>query len=131
MNYYTENLADFGARERKLAARLLSSEPDWPDAFDRSGVKLALNPYSGCVFLTNDDCQTILINAETDLPELWHLTPYEGREGFLTDLLDVDPSHYNADDIDYLLDAAHSEGIDLPKAWAEISTKELHNEHTD
>ncbi len=37
MDAYTENLADFGYRERKIAAELLAAE--LPQGFDGSGVR--------------------------------------------------------------------------------------------
>lgn len=50
---YTENLADFGSRERSMAAELLAAR--LPDGFPDDGVKLAMNRNSGFVFLVNAD----------------------------------------------------------------------------
>lgn len=119
---YTENLADFGARERAEAAKLLASP--LPEGFNDDGVKLAFNRNSGYVFLVNSDYQCAMLNG--DSLELFHSTPYDGHEGFLTDLLaEYSPDDLNADDVEYLLNAADVEGVNLEEfpAWAE-ATKE-------
>ncbi len=115
-NAYTENLADFGSRERYLASKLLSLP--LPDEFCDDGVKLAFNRNSGFVFLVNSDYQCAMLNDATGNLELWHSTPYEGHEGFLTDLLDeYSPDSLNADDVEYLIQCADDEGVELPSNW--------------
>ncbi len=79
MTAYTENLGDFGIRERAMLAKLLTCENQWPDAFYLKGVKGVANMNSGYVFLVNDDHQCLMMNG--DSPELFHSTPYEGHEG--------------------------------------------------
>lgn len=114
METYTENLAEFGSRERKIAAKLLSD--DWPEAFYDKNVRIGFNRESGYVFLVNDDFQTAMFNGDTI--ELWHNTPDHGHEGFLSDLLEnLDPRELNQADIDYLIDAAGYEGADLSEKW--------------
>ncbi len=54
-DFYTEDLAEFGSRERKMAAELLSQP--LPDNFSTDGVRVAFNKNSGFVFLVNDDYQ--------------------------------------------------------------------------
>lgn len=111
---YTENLAQFGVRERHIAAELLSQP--LPDNFSDSGVRVAFNMNSGYVFLVNDDYQCAMMNG--DKLEIFHSTPYEGHEGFLSDLLDeYSPDDLNSEDADYLRDAAEDEGVTLPEAW--------------
>lgn len=111
---YTEDLADFGARERKMAAELLAQP--LPDGFSDDGVKLAMNRNSGYVFLVNSDYQCAMMNG--DELQIHHSTPYHGHEGFLTDLLDKhSPDDLNSDDVEYLRAAAETEGVELPGAW--------------
>ena len=113
---YTENLADFGGREREMAAELLAQP--LPEGFSDDGVKLAMNRNSGYVFLVNADYQCAMMNGDT--LEIFHSTPYEGHEGFLSDLLDeYGPDDLNRDDVEYLRAAADAEGVDLPEAWQE------------
>lgn len=114
---YTENLADFGARERALLGKLLSLP--LPKTFDNTGVKAAFNRNSGYVFLVNEDYQCAMINPKTGNLEIFHSTPYNGDEGFITDLLKKPVSAYHPDDVEYIRDAAKNEGVKLPKAWKE------------
>jgi len=115
---YTENLADFGSRERHMAAELLAHT--LPDNFSDSGVRIAFNMNSGCVFLVNDDYQVAMMNGGS--LEIFHSTPYEGHEGFLSDLLDeYSPDDLNSEDTDYLRQAAEAEGVTLPEAWQETA----------
>ena len=111
---YTEDLADFGAREREMAAELLAA--GLPDGFSDDGVKLAMNRNSGYVFLVNSDYQCAMMNG--DNIEIFHTTPYDGHEGFLSDLLsEYAPDDLNDDDVEYLRQAADAENVELPEAW--------------
>jgi hypothetical protein len=113
---YTENLADFGARERKLLGEILLLP--LPDNFDNTGVKAAMNKNSGYVFLVNEDYQCAMLNPETGNLELFHSTPYEGHEGFISDLLkEYSPDDLNEDDVEYIRDNAEIERVELPEAW--------------
>lgn len=115
-NSYTEDFADFGQRERKLAGKLLSA--DIPNGFYNDGVKVAFNRNSGYVFLVNSDYQCAMFNG--DNLELFHNTPYDGHEGFLTDLLsEYAPDDLHQEDADYLLQAAKNESVSLSDypAW--------------
>ena len=115
-NIYTENMADFGSRERNMAAELLAAELPW--GFSNEGVRLAMNKNSGFVFLVNDDYQVAMMNGNE--LAIFHTTPYEGHEGFLEDLLDeYSPDDLNGEDVRYLREAAEAEGVDLPEAWQE------------
>lgn len=111
---YTENMADFGYRERKMAAELLAS--DLPDGFYNSGVKLAFNRDSGYVFLVNDDYQCAMMNGDT--LEIFHSTPYDGHEGFLRDLVEeFSPDDLHHEDAEYIRQAAENERFELPENW--------------
>lgn len=114
MSYYTENLADFGSREREMAGELLSNR--YPSSFSTDGVRVAFNMYSGYVFLVNNDHQIAMMNG--DVMEIFHSTPYHGHEGFLEDLLnELNPNELNQEDIDYLLRESEIENLDLPEVW--------------
>ena len=111
---YTEDLADFGSRERSMAAELLACR--LPEGFSDDGVKLAMNRNSGFVFLVNADYQCAMMNG--DELQIFHTTPYSGLEGFIVDLLDENkPDELNSDDAEYIRDAAEAECVDLPEAW--------------
>jgi hypothetical protein len=113
-NYYTENMADFGSRERHMAAEILSK--DFPHGFYDEGVRIAFNMSSGYVFLTNDDYQVAMLNG--DKLALWHSTPYSGLEGFIEDLIaEHSPNDINSEDADYIIERAQEELIELPSTW--------------
>ena len=115
-NAYTEDLADFGSRERSLVGELLALP--LPSGFYDDGVRLAFNRNSGYVFMVNSDCQCAMLNSATGKLELWHSTPYNGYEGFLADLLaEYTPDSLNADDVEYLVQCAENEGVELPSTW--------------
>lgn len=118
-DYYTENLADFGFREIKMLRDILDAwvEKGLPDTFYQNNVRAAFNRNSGYVFLVNEDYQTAMMNG--DELEIYHCTPYRGHEGFLSDLLnEYEPDDMHADDVEYVLQMAKSEGVDLPESWA-------------
>lgn len=101
---YTENLAEFGYRERELLVALLDewNKNGLPNGFEYDNVRPAFNANSGNVFLVNDSYQVAMLNEDT--LEIWHILPYSGEEGFLDDLLELDQESMHADDIDYLQD---------------------------
>lgn len=125
---YTENLADFGSRERGMFIDLLTAwqETGLPAGFDDSKVRPAMNRNSGAVFLVNEEYQTAMLNGER--LELWHFTPHHGHEGFLSDLLyEHEPIDLHQDDADYLIDAIKTECVrveDLPDEWRKYATDE-------
>jgi hypothetical protein len=113
---YTEDLADFGSREREMAAELLAAR--LPEGFTDEGVKLAFNRNSGYVFLVNSEYQCAMMNGEE--LQIFHTTPYHSHEGFIGDLLEeYTPADLNSEDADYIREAAKREGVELPEAWAE------------
>jgi hypothetical protein len=97
----TYDMAEFGSREMSMATDLLvayrAQRPNWLG----DGVKVAMNKNSGCVFLTDEDYNSAMMNG--DKLDMWIFTPYHGHEGFLEDLLDeYKPDDLNADDTEYL-----------------------------
>lgn len=101
----TTNLADFGRRERKLAAELLmaSCEQGFPADFEDSGVQIMWNRNSDNVFFVNDEYQVAMMNG--DKLESFYTTPYSGYEGFVDELLEMynkDKHIWNQEDIDFL-----------------------------
>lgn len=99
---YTENLADFGYRERVELEKILHAWNEFglPDNFWGYDVKPAFNRNSGYVFLVNSEYQTAMLNG--DKLELWHFLPYSGEEGFLADLLAFNADELHPDDLEYL-----------------------------
>jgi hypothetical protein len=60
------NLEGFGFRELDIASKLLSkvSEYGYPRDFSDAGNSLAFNTNSGYVFLTNEDCQVLMLEND-------------------------------------------------------------------
>jgi hypothetical protein len=60
------NLEGFGFRELDIASKLLSkvSEYGYPRDFSDAGISLAFNTNSGYVFLTNEDCQVLMLEND-------------------------------------------------------------------
>lgn len=93
------SLANFGERELELAADLLRSYARagqhrdgkqynaLPESWCDDGVKLAVNPNSGFVFLSNEESQA-LVDTD-DGVAMWYFTPYYGVEGTLEEVADV------------------------------------------
>lgn len=82
----TSDLSQFGARERKLAEELLRAwrEQGLPEDFWNDAVTIAMNKASGCVFLTNEEFQSAMMNGEK--LETWYNCPNCGHEGFAEDM---------------------------------------------
>lgn len=117
-DYYTENLAEFGARERAIAGKLLSLP--LPENFGTAGVRVAFNKNSGLVFLVNDDYQCAMLNG--DELAIFHTTPYDGLEGFIEDLLaENEPGDLRREDAEYIIECAQAEGIELTGEWKECA----------
>ena len=115
MNPYTENLSDFGFREITMLRDLLDAwvKRGLPEDFDKEGVKPAMNTQSGFVFLVNAEYQVAMLNG--DNLESFYTTPYEGHEGFLSDLLEEYPDMH-ADDQEYVREIALNLGREVPQA---------------
>ena len=89
---YTEYLSRFSMGALKESAKLLSaifdpSKNGLPKDFDREGIKLGHNLWSGNTFLTNDEYQVAMVDDEGNLYSFYN-TPYEGREGSFEELMD-------------------------------------------
>jgi hypothetical protein len=127
-NIYSENLADFGSREKHMAIELLNA--DLPRNFSWLGVKIAMNNNSGYVFLINDDYQVAMMNGDT--MEIYYTTPYHGFEGFIDELLNDDPNIMNSEDADYILECAENDNVELPIIWQQYKENQLNflNENT-
>jgi len=81
----TTNLADFGYREKRMAAELLNAMcRGLPDDFSDDQVTVMMNTSSGCVFLTNDDYQVAMMNGHK--LESFYSCPECGHEGFKEDM---------------------------------------------
>lgn len=99
----TTNLAEFGYREIAIAGEILTAYADRKDAcpyFTGDGVQLMMNKNSGNVFLTDEDCNVLMMNGGK--LEGFYITPYEGREGFLDDLLNDWNEDWHEEDSEYL-----------------------------
>lgn len=81
----TSDLSDFGSRERQMLVKLLTAwqQQGLPDGFNAHLVVPMMNRNSGCVFLTNDEYQSCMMNG-SDLEE-WFNCPHCGNEGFKED----------------------------------------------
>lgn len=82
----TTDLADFGFRELRMAAELLTAYCKTPPDFLGDGVRLMMNTHSGCVFLTDEDYSVAMMNGGS--LDQWHVCPECGAEGFAEDMPD-------------------------------------------
>ncbi len=82
----TTDLTDFGFRELRMAAELLTAYCEQPPEFLISGVHLMMNAHSGCVFLTDEDFDVAMMNGGR--LQQWHSCPECGAEGFADDMPD-------------------------------------------
>lgn len=115
---YTEDLAKFGSRERHMLAEILALP--LPSNWNDSGTKPAMNMDSGYVFLVNEDYQCCMINSASGKLEIYHNTPYDGYEGFISDLLsEYEPDKLHRDDAEYIRENAKAENVALPEKWQE------------
>ena len=80
-NIVTENWSDFGNIEIEEAKNLLSHIKEI-DSYGQ--IKVMFNRNSGCVFLTDENYRTWMMNGDT--LEEWFSCPYCGHEGFLEDM---------------------------------------------
>jgi|688.fasta_scaffold1754033_1 hypothetical protein len=119
----TTNLAEFGNRELKMAAELLTAYSDGNfecPYFMNDGVQVMMNKNSGNVFLTNDDCQVLMMNGNK--LQGFYSSPYEGHEGFIDELLDMWDEDWNSEDTEWLYVLAKDFGIveELPVKLLEL-----------
>ena len=59
----TTDLQDFGFRELRMAAALLTAYCESPPEFLSSGVHLMMNMHSGFVFLTDEDFSVAMMSG--------------------------------------------------------------------
>jgi hypothetical protein len=75
----TTNLADFGYREIGMTATLLNAYLDNPNILG-DGTQIMFNIHSGCVFLTDEDCNVAMMNGKK-LEKFYNCSNC-GHEGF-------------------------------------------------
>lgn len=63
-----------------------------------------MNQNSGNVFLTDDDCNVLMMNG--DKLEGFYNSPYEGHEGFFNDLISEYDEEWHEEDKEWLKDLA-------------------------
>ena len=110
----------FGYREYREAAAIFTAiaEHGFPNYADTENLQLYLNTNSGYVFLANDEGTCLMINPNSGKLELFHSTPYNGYEGFLSDLVtEYSPDDLRTDDIDFIINQAKTERLELPEVW--------------
>lgn len=101
MTENTRDLMKFGSRERSEAADLLKALSEANDTeYLGDEVAIEFNPNSGNVFLVDEDFNVAMMNG--DRLEDFHVSPYEGHEGFISDLVDEQDDTWNQEDIDWL-----------------------------
>ena len=85
----TTDLSKFGFRELAIAGELLTAMTNngLPKDFDDDGVTVMFNTHSGNVFLTNSEYHVAMLDGEGGL-ESYYVTPYDGIEGTLEELID-------------------------------------------
>jgi len=83
----TNDLAQFGHREKKMAGVLLlaMNEQGLPQDFYDDEVTVMMNKNSGNVFLTNSDYQVAMMNGEK--LESFYSCPICGHEGFKDEMV--------------------------------------------
>jgi hypothetical protein len=114
----TTDLKDFGNRELKIAAQLLTAYADGNFScpyFSNDGVQVMMNRNSGNVFLTNEDYQVLMLNDGK--LEGFYNSPYSGHEGFIDDLIDLWDEDWHNEDHEWLYQLAKDWGCvdELPK----------------
>lgn len=104
-NIVTMDLSEFNEKQLRLASKLLLllAERDYLDSFNEEKVHLMLNKNSGNVFLTNEDCDVMMFNDNTQKLEMWHTLPYSGEEGFKEYFDNIDLNKYHKEDRYYIV----------------------------
>lgn len=122
------DLSTFGYRELDMACDILKAiiNNGYPDDFNDEGVRIEFNPYSGEVFLTNDDCDCCM-EVDGKL-ESWYYLSYHGNEGFLEDLIqEFDDGYIESEDWDELARICESRGFDEKAEEIRTKLKEVEN----
>jgi len=120
---YTEDFAKFGHRERELASELLIqwNKGNLPEDFEQDGIKFAFNMNSGNVFLTNSNFDCAMMNGET--LESFYSTPYEGIEGFFSELVE-EFEEMHEEDKEYMFQIAENINSNLLDKYKEEKQNE-------
>ncbi len=118
----TTNLSDFGYRELDMAADTLKAFCNGHNCpyFGDSGVQLMMNQSSGNVFLTDEDFNVLMLTDDGTL-EGFYNSPYEGKEGFFSDLMDEykdSPEDWHEEDVEWLKSLAEAMGEEFPETEA-------------
>jgi hypothetical protein len=114
----TTNFSEFGSRELAEAGVLLNAYSNRKSTcpyFSGSGVQVIMNKNSGYVFLTDDDCNVLMMNGNS--LEGFYTSPYEGYEGFFDELVDYWDASWHKEDTEWLYQLAKdlNELDELPK----------------
>lgn len=115
----TSKLEKFGSLERDIAVYILDAitSQGYPKDFEPEDVKIRFNQNTGLVFLSNRYDQMCAVNRgdDDDTLELYYITPDQGYEGFLDDLVNQVDNDWSEEDIDYLtsLDEITDDQIEL------------------
>lgn len=80
----TQDISQFGFRELKEAARLLTAYTEADKNIIGDGIHIEFNPNSGNVFLVDEDYRVAMMNE--DVLEEFFSCPICGHEGFLDDM---------------------------------------------
>lgn len=97
----TTDFSQFGNREKAEAGELLTAYSKGyltqlaQDYFRDEEVTIMFNQHSGNVFLTNSDYQVLMFN-DKEL-DLFIVTPYNGEEGFMDELIEQYEDMHNED----------------------------------
>jgi hypothetical protein len=102
MNITLANLEKMGYREMAEVKDILTAYMEYgvPSDFYNDGATIEFNPNSGYVFLTNSEYQVAMLVG--DRLESWYITPYNGHEGFIEDLVDDVDNSWNDEDIEFI-----------------------------
>ena len=95
---------ELGYREIHMIMEVLDQymEGNYPtEEFADERVSIHYNDYSDNVYITNYYDQTLMLDEDNKL-EILHILPYSGQEGFKKDLLLLDFSELENEDIEYI-----------------------------
>ena len=118
MNTYnpvTYDFSEFGFRELQEAARLLTAYTERNETgycLERFGdnVKIAMNKYSGFVWLEDEDYNCLMVNDNGELFQFYYLA-YAGNEGSAEDLFEqFEDGEIDPEDFEQLADILEDEG---------------------
>ena len=99
-NPVTTDLRDFGYRELAMARDLLKAYCEFGNTdYLNDKVQIAFNTHSGYVFLVDED-YNVAMECDGQLLD-WFVTPYEGHEGFLENLM-TEYKYMHPEDQEYL-----------------------------